>query len=110
MYFAILMPWMKGSTPGKKLLGIRVVRLDGQPVSWWHAFERAGGYAAGLATGLLGFAQVYWDPNRQAIHDKVAGTVVVVAGAQRVPGRWESVVEKERQRQQGEAERARGKS
>jgi uncharacterized RDD family membrane protein YckC len=108
MYFAILMPWMKGSTPGKKLLGIRVVRLDGQPLSWWHAFERAGGYAAGLATGLLGFAQVYWDPNRQAIHDKVAGTVVVVAGAQRVPGRWEPVVEEERQRQQGEADRARG--
>ena len=95
MYFAILMPWMKGATPGKKLMGIRVVRLDGQPVTWWHAFERAGGYAAGLATGLLGFAQILWDPNRQAIHDRVAGTVVVRAGAQRVPGQWEHLVESE---------------
>jgi uncharacterized RDD family membrane protein YckC len=92
MYFALLMPWMKGSTPGKRVMGIRVVRLDGQPITWWHAFERAGGYAAGLATGLLGFVQIYWDPNRQAIHDKVAGTVVILDGAQRVPGQWEHVV------------------
>jgi hypothetical protein len=89
MYFAILMPWMKGQTPGKRALGIRVVRLDGHPVTWWHAFERAGGYAAGLATGTLGFVQIYWDPNRQAIHDKIAGTVVVLDGAQRLPGRWD---------------------
>lgn len=88
MYFAILMPWMKGQTPGKRALGIRVVRLDGQPVSWWHAFERAGGYAAGLATGTLGFAQIYWDPNRQGIHDKIAGTVVIMDGARPVPGHW----------------------
>ena len=47
----------------------QALRLDGQPITWWHAFERTGGYAAGLATGTLGFAQVYWDPNRQAIHD-----------------------------------------
>lgn len=89
MYFAILMPWMNGQTPGKRAAGIRVVRLDGQPINWWHAFERAGGYAAGLATGTLGFAQIYWDPNRQAIHDKIAGTVVVLDGAQRLPGRWD---------------------
>ena len=89
MYFAVLMPWMKGQTPGKRVLGIRVVRLDGQPVTWWHAFERAGGYAAGFATGTLGFAQIYWDPNRQAIHDKIAGTVVTLDGAPKVPGRWD---------------------
>ena len=86
LYFAILMPWMKGQTPGKRALGVRVVRLDGQPVTWWHAFERAGGYAAGLATGTLGFLQIYWDANRQGIHDKVAGTVVIRDGAPKVPG------------------------
>ena len=89
LYFAILMPWMKGQTPGKRVMGLRVVRLDGQPVTWWHAFERAGGYAAGLATGTLGFVQIYWDANRQAIHDKVAGTVVIREGAAKVPGNWD---------------------
>jgi len=53
------------------------VRLSGEPLGLWEAFERFGGYAAGLATGLLGFVQLYWDPNRQAIHDRVARTVVV---------------------------------
>jgi len=92
LYFAILMPWMKGQTPGKRALGIRVVRLDGHPVTVWHAFERAGGYAAGLATGTLGFLQIYWDANRQGIHDKVAGTVVIQDGVPKVPGRWDQQV------------------
>lgn len=30
-----------------------------------------------LAALLLGFLQIYWDANRQGIHDKIAGTVVV---------------------------------
>ena len=92
LYFAILMPWMKGQTPGKRALGVRVVRLDGQPVTWWHALERAGGYAAGVATGTLGFLQIYWDANRQAIHDKVAGTVVIRDGVPKVPGNWDRQV------------------
>lgn len=77
LYFTLFLAWWGGRTPGKYLLGIRVVRLSGEPLSLWFAFERFGGYAAGLATGLFGFAQLYWDPNRQAIHDRVARTVVV---------------------------------
>lgn len=92
LYFAILMPWMKGQTPGKRAMGLRVVRLDGHPITGWHAFERAGGYAAGVATGTLGFLQIYWDANRQAIHDKVAGTVVIRDGVPKVPGYWDRQV------------------
>jgi len=40
---------------------------------------------------LLGFAQVYWDANRQAIHDRIAGTVVVRDGAERVAD-WEAAL------------------
>jgi hypothetical protein len=87
LYMTVVLSWWQGRTVGKRLMGIRVVRLDGQPLTWWTAFERAGGYAAGFATGLLGFAQVWWDANRQAIHDRIVGTVVVVDGAERV-GTW----------------------
>lgn len=76
IYMTVFMTWWNGQTPGKRLLRIRVRQLDGTPLSWWESFERAGGYAAGFATGLLGFVQVFWDPNRQAIHDKIAETVV----------------------------------
>ena len=76
-YFTLFLAWWNGFTPGKRLFGIRAYRLDGQPFTMWLAFERFAGYAAGLATGLLGFVQIFWDPNRQGIHDRIAGTVVV---------------------------------
>jgi len=80
LYFTLLPVWWNGRTPGKHLLGIRIVHLSGRPLSYWDAFSRYGGYAAGLATGLLGFLQVYWDDNRQAIHDKIGFTAVIVDG------------------------------
>ena len=77
LYFTAFTMLWRGQTPGKRLLGVRVLRLDGRPLTVWGSFERFGGYAAGLVTGLLGFAQVFWDRNRQAIHDKISETVVV---------------------------------
>lgn len=92
LYMTLFLAGWGGRTPGKRIAGIRVVQLDGAPLSWWMAFERAGGYAAGFATGLLGFAQVFWNPNRQAIHDRIAGTVVIIDGAEPVPGHWQAPV------------------
>lgn len=77
LYFTTFVTLWKGRTPGKRVMGIRVIRLDGQQIGWWAAFERFGGYAAGVATGLLGFAQIYWDRNRQAVQDKISETVVI---------------------------------
>lgn len=76
-YFTAFIALGKGQTLGKKLLGIKVLQLDGSPLSLWDSFGRYGGYGAGLATGLLGFIQIYWDPNKQAIHDKISATVVI---------------------------------
>jgi uncharacterized RDD family membrane protein YckC len=91
LYMTVLLSMTNGQTLGKRLLGIRVLRLDGQSINWWVAFERAGGYAAGFATGLLGFAQVIWDANRQAIHDRIVGTVVIREGAPRIED-WEAAL------------------
>lgn len=77
VYFIGFLVLWKGHTPGKRLFGIRVLRIDGKPLTLWRSFERFHGYAASLLTGLLGFLQVLWDPNRQCLHDKVAETVVV---------------------------------
>ncbi|RBP52834.1 RDD family protein [Arenicella xantha] len=76
-YFTVFVAWMDGQTPGKKLVGTKIIRIDGKPLSLWDSFGRYGGYGAGFATGLLGFLQVYWDQNRQAIQDKIAETMVV---------------------------------
>ncbi len=77
LYFTAFVAMMGGQTPGKRLLGLRVVRLSGKPLTWWIAFERFGGYGASVFTGMLGFAEILWDPNRQAMHDKLARTVVI---------------------------------
>ena len=76
-YFTVFTALWHGQTPGKKALGIRVLQLDGTPLSMWDSFGRYGGYGAGLATGLLGFIQVFWNPNRQAIQDQISATVVI---------------------------------
>jgi hypothetical protein len=84
-YFSIFTAWWKGQTPGKKLLGMQVIKLDNTPLNLWESFGRYGGYAAGLATGLMGFLQVFWDPNRQAIQDKISETLVIDLRKPKVP-------------------------
>ncbi|MFB2754595.1 RDD family protein [Shewanella xiamenensis] len=76
-YFTVFTAKFDGQTLGKKLLGIRVIQLDGAKISLWTAFGRYGGYAAGFTTGLLGFIQIFWDANRQGIQDKISSTVVI---------------------------------
>ncbi len=76
-YFTLFHCVSGGRTPGKRLFGTRVIKLDGSPLTIWDSFFRFGGYAAGITTGLLGYLQIYWDPNRQAIQDKIAASVVI---------------------------------
>ena len=77
LYFTAFLALWKGQTPGKRMAGVRVMRLNGAPMTIWTSFERFGGYAASIFTGLLGFFQILWDRNRQGIHDKIVETVVV---------------------------------
>ncbi len=78
-YFTVLTALWQGQTLGKKVFAIKVLQLDGTPLTLWDSFGRYGGYGAGLATGLLGFLQIFWNANRQGIHDKISATVVVEA-------------------------------
>ena len=77
LYFTFLTAFFRGRTPGKRVLGIRILRLDGGALSYWVAFERFGGYAASLFTGMEGFFRILWDRNRQCLQDKLAETVVI---------------------------------
>ncbi|MDO6547561.1 RDD family protein [Pseudoalteromonas carrageenovora] len=84
VYFTLFSLLWRGQTPGKKVFNIRVVALSGEPLGMLDCFGRYGGYGAGFATGLLGFLQVYWDPNRQAIQDKISATVVIQGSVNQV--------------------------
>jgi uncharacterized RDD family membrane protein YckC len=68
----------RGQTLGKKMLRIKVVSLDGSPLNWRKGILRSAGYIVSFST-LLGFLWSIWDADKQAWHDKLAGTRVVWA-------------------------------
>jgi uncharacterized RDD family membrane protein YckC len=75
-YGAIL--WKaRGATLGGIVFDLHVVRMDGRPIDWTTAIVRALGCFLSLAILGLGFFWIAFDENRQAWHDKFAGTLVV---------------------------------
>jgi len=66
-----------GQTPGKLLMGLRVARINGQPLTIRRALLRYLGYWLSAIPLGLGFLWVLVDDRRQCWHDKLAGTYVV---------------------------------
>ena len=66
-----------GQTPGKALMGVRVVSLKPGKLHWWQAFIRFLGYFPSALLIWLGFLWILVDDRRQAWHDKLAGTCVI---------------------------------
>lgn len=75
-YFTAMWAW-KGTTIGGVVSGTKVVRLDGQPLTWQVALVRALMALFGVMVCFLGFLWIAFDRERQGWHDKIAGTVVV---------------------------------
>jgi uncharacterized RDD family membrane protein YckC len=82
LYFGWFEGGPAGQTPGKKLVGIRVIRFDtGGPLGWGKAMLR---YLASILSGIvigLGYLWMLWDREKQTWHDKLTETVVVPARA-----------------------------
>jgi len=67
----------RGATIGGILLGLKIVRTDGQPMNFAVAFVRLlGGFVSAACLGL-GFFWAGWSRDKQSWHDKIAGTIVV---------------------------------
>ena len=68
-----------GQTPGKKVMGIKIVPVDGGSMTVGKAVMRYVGYLVSSFVLLLGFIWILFDTNKQGWHDKIAGTYVVKA-------------------------------
>lgn len=68
---------LAGFTPGKGLMGLRVIRRDGSDVTVGVALRRFFGYWVSAIVFFVGFLWVIVDRRRQGWHDKIAGTVVI---------------------------------
>ena len=75
----------KGTTVGGIICQLRVVRIDGTPLRFVDALVRGLSAIFSLVVVGLGFLWILRDPERQAWHDKIAGTYVV-----KVPRNWPS--------------------
>lgn len=73
--------WQKsGQTPGKKMMGIKVVRdTDGGPLTWGTAVIRLVGYWVSGLVFYLGYIWVFIDKRKRGWHDLIASTVVIKA-------------------------------
>jgi uncharacterized RDD family membrane protein YckC len=99
LWFAYEVPALanSGQTPGKRLVGIRVLRVEADgPLGFARAIRRWNPLGLSMILWLccfIGFALQFVDclfvlldrPLHQAIHDKSAGTVVVKTGRDEQP-------------------------
>ncbi|HYA79464.1 MAG TPA: RDD family protein [Methylocystis sp.] len=65
-------PWQ--ATPGKRILGIYVIRADGGRIDSAIAVLR---YLCFMISAPVGFLTMFWTSERKALHDIVCGTRVV---------------------------------
>ena len=77
LYFVLTTYFANGQTLGKKIMGIRIVSVYHHRIGLWHCIERSLGYAASTLEMGIGFIQVFWNPNRMALHDRIAETMVI---------------------------------
>jgi uncharacterized RDD family membrane protein YckC len=82
----LVLTGLRGQTLGKWATGLRIERKDGMPLSWGHSLLRhLVGYPLSLLTLGLGFLVAAFNTQGRALHDLIAGTVVVRDEVRRAP-------------------------
>lgn len=66
-----------GATPGKRLLGLRIVTFEGRSPGYAGAFRRYCAELLSILTFGLGYLMVL-TPQHRALHDLVSGTQVIL--------------------------------
>jgi len=70
----------KGQNPGKAVVGLRVIKMDGSAMNTGSMFVRGLlAWICGLIPLWLDPLWILWDRDAQTLHDKLADTVVVKA-------------------------------
>lgn len=75
-YSVLFWAW-QGTTLGGIVCNLRVTRADGKRVEFVDALVRGLGGVLSVAALGIGFLWILRDPEHQAWHDKIAGTIVV---------------------------------
>lgn len=76
-YFSIMESSSRQGTLGKILLGIKVTDLEGGRISFWRATARFFGKIPSSVIFGIGFFMAAFTKQKQALHDMMAGCLVV---------------------------------
>lgn len=79
-YFAFFESSSWRATPGKRAMGIEVVNLNGERISFARATGRYFGKIISVLTLSIGFIMAGFTKRKQALHDKIADCLVVNDG------------------------------
>ena len=76
--YAVFFTGYHGQTPGKMALRIQVIRSNGTAMTYGRAFLRevVGKFVSGIILGI-GYLMAAFDAQKQALHDRIAGTYVI---------------------------------
>ncbi len=77
LYFTLMESSGAQATLGKRLVGIGVTDVDGEQISFARAAARYLGKIPSAILCGIGFLMVAFTPNKQGLHDFIAGTYVV---------------------------------
>lgn len=77
LYFTLFESSSRQATPGKMAIGILVTDLQGNPISFGQANGRYWGKIVSSIPLGLGFVMAGVTAKKQALHDKLAGTLVI---------------------------------
>jgi uncharacterized RDD family membrane protein YckC len=77
LYFALMESSGWQATVGKKMIGLKVTTLDGQRIGFGRATGRYFGKIVSALILGIGFLMAGWTERKQALHDMMAGTLVI---------------------------------
>jgi uncharacterized RDD family membrane protein YckC len=83
LYYGLMESSSAQATVGKLMVGIKVTDLQGEPLSLPQATGRALGRLVSQAICYIGFLFPLTSEQRQALHDLMAGTIVVASSSQK---------------------------
>lgn len=77
LYYASFESSKRQATLGKQVLGLKVTDQYGCKISFWRATGRYFGKFLSRLLFCIGFLMVFFTKKKQALHDKMADTLVI---------------------------------
>ena len=78
LYFAWFQSSKHQATPGMMIFSLRIEGYDGKGISFWRATGRYFATILSILTLGIGYLMIAFTPRKQALHDYIANTLVVI--------------------------------